>query len=118
MRKMWIFIVAFSLFWSYSYGHSDAPDRELAIVSAQINGPIAIVNKIGFPYDPAVVIPDQPSTFNVSDPTTPKDKCKDTLTTGFHQFLGEYQNHFHQGNCKGKLGNYSSRFILFHKLRL
>lgn len=115
---MWVIFVAFSLFWSSSNGHSMGPGHEVATVAAKVNGFNETVDKIGFPYDPAVVIPERPSTVNVSDPTTPNEKCKDTLTTGFYQFIGADQNPFLQRNGKGKLGNYSLRFILFRKLRL
>lgn len=118
MKKLWVILVAFSLFWSSPDGHAEDLDHELVKASAQVNADIETVDKIGFPYDPSVVIPEKPSTFNASDPTTPNEKCKDTLSIGYYQFLGEYPNPFLQGYGKGKLGNFSLRFILFRKLRL
>ena len=118
MKRMWVIFVAFSLFWYSSQGHAMGPGHDVASIAAKVKSPNETVDKIGFPYDPAVVIPEKPSTVNISDPTKPNENCKDTLTTGFYQFIGDYQNPYLRGNGKGKLGNYSLRFILFRKLRL
>jgi hypothetical protein len=118
MKRIWVIIIAFSLFWSSSNGHPYGLGHETAIAESSVYGPNEFVKKVGIPYDPAVVIPEQQSPVNGTDPTKPDEKGKGTLTTGFHQFLGESHISILQGNGKGKLGNYSLRFILFRNLRL
>lgn len=115
---MWVIIIAFSLFWSSSDGRPYGIAQVISTVESTVDGPHELVNKVGFPYDPAMVIPEQQSPVNGTDPTKPDEKSKENLTSGFQWIFGKSHTSFLNGNGKGKLGNYSLRFILFRNLRL